>query len=148
MPSALHILELWALAFVTLCLALPLLAIFFALIENDITLHSLGKEAAIAAVAALIEGASVWVVVTFVPAAYVAIAGRALFIPALIVGIIYKVTHLEDWSHYEIIALLLFQLVIAAFGACLLFGHFSAAFIILFVFFICLAVTIAFMKGL
>jgi hypothetical protein len=148
MQSALHILELWALAFVTLCLALPLLAIFFALIENDITLHSPGKEAAIAAVAALIEGASVWAVVTFVPPAYVVIAARALFIPALVVGVIYKVTHLEDWSHYEIIALLLFQLVIAAFGACLLFGHFSAAFIILFVFFICLAVTIAFMKGL
>ena len=132
----------------TLCLALLLLAVFFALIENDITLHSLGKEAAIAAVAALIEGASVWVVVTFVPVAYVPIAGRALFIPALIVGVIYKVTHLEDWSRYEIIALLLFQLVIAAFGACLLFGHFSTAFTILIVFFICLAVTVAFIKGL
>jgi uncharacterized membrane protein len=143
MQSALHILEFWALAFVTLCLALLLLAIFFALIENDITLHSLGKEAAIAAVAALIEGASVWVVVTFIPQ-----GGRALFIPALIVGIIYKVTHLEDWSRYEIIALLLFQLVIAAFGTCLLFGHFPAAFTILAVFFICLAVTIGFMRGL
>jgi hypothetical protein len=148
MQSALHILELWALAFVTLCLALLLLAIFFALIENDITLHSSGKEAAIAAVASLIEGASVWAVVTFVPPAYVVIAARALFIPALVVGVIYKVTHLEDWSHYEIIALLFFQLVIAAFGACLLFGHFSAAFTILVVFFICLAVTVAFMKGL
>ena len=148
MQSALHIFELWALAFVTLGLALLLLVVFFALIENDITLHSLGKEAAIAAVAALIEGASVWVVVTFVPPAYVAIAGRALFIPALVVAIIYKLTHLEDWSHYEIFALLLFQLVIAAFGACLLFGHFSAAFTILVVFFICLAVTVAFMKGL
>ena len=132
----------------TLCLALLLLAVFFALIENDITLRSLGSEAAIAAVAALIEGASVWVVVTFIPGAYVPIAGRALFIPALIVGIIYKVTHLEDWSHYEIFALLLFQLVIAGFGGCLLFGHFSTAFTILVVFFICLAVTVAFMKGL
>ncbi|HEX7469514.1 MAG TPA: hypothetical protein VF437_02090 [Verrucomicrobiae bacterium] len=148
MQPALHLLGLWALAFVTLGLALLLLAVFFALIENDITLHSLGKEAAIAVVAALIEGASVWVVVTFVPPAFVAIAGRALFIPALVVAVIYKVTHLEDWSHYEIIALLLFQLVIAAFGACLLFGHFSAAFTILIVFFICLAVTVAFMKGL
>jgi hypothetical protein len=148
MQSALHILELWALAFVTLCLALLLLAIFFALIENDITLHSPGKEAAIAAVASLIEGASVWAIVTFVPPAYVVIAARALFIPALVVGVIYKVTHLEDWSHYEIIALLFFQLVIAAFGASLLFGHFSAAFTILVVFFICLAVTVAFMKGL
>lgn len=148
MQLALHFLALWALAFVALCLALLLLAVFFALIENDVTLHSLGKEAAIAAVAALIEAASVWVVVTFVPPAYVAIAGRALFIPALVVAVIYKVTHLEDWSHYEIFALLFFQLVIAGFGASLLFGHFAAAFTILVVFFICLAVTVAFMKGL
>jgi hypothetical protein len=140
---ALHILEIWALAFVTLGAALLLLNIFFALIENDIALHSLGKEAAIAAVAALIEAASVWAVVTFIP-----LGGRALFFPALIVGVIYKVTHLEDWSHYECFALLLFQLVIAAFGACLFFGHFSTAAIILIVFFICLAVTVAFMKGL
>lgn len=127
----------------TLCVALALMNIFFALIENDLTLHSISKEAAIAAVAALIEGASVWVVVTFIPQ-----GGRALFIPALVVGIIYKVTHLEDWSRYEIIALLLFQLIIGLFGACLFFGHFSAAIIILFVFFICLAVIFAFTKGL
>jgi len=147
MQSALHILELWSLAFVTLCAALVLLNIFFALIENDIALHSLGKEAAIAAVASLIEGASVWVVVTFLPLGGPFIAAR-LFIPALIVGIIYKITHLEDWSRYEVFVLLLFQLIIAAFGACLLFGHFSTAFTILVVFFICLAVTVAFMKGL
>jgi len=143
MQSALHFLEFWALAFLTLCMALVLLNIFFSLIENDLALHGLGKEVAIAAVASLIEGASVWVVVTFIP-----LGGRALFIPALIVAIIYKVAHFEDWSRYEIFALLMFQLVIAAFGACLLFGHFSAAFTILFVFFICLAVTFAFMKGL
>jgi uncharacterized membrane protein HdeD (DUF308 family) len=106
-------------------------------------LHSLGKETAIAAVAALIEGASVWVVITFIP-----LGGRALFIPALIVGFIYKVTHFEDWSHYEMFSLLLFQLIISAFGACLFFGHFSAAFSILTVFAICLAVTVAFMRGL
>ncbi len=148
MQSALHIFELWALAFVTLALALLLLAVFFALIENDLALDSLGKEAVIAAVAALIEGASVWVVLTLVPPAYVAIAGRALFIPALVVAVIYKLTHLEDWSHYELFALLLFQLVIAGLGACLLSGHFAAAFTLLTVFFICLAVTIAFMRGL
>ncbi|HEY1718783.1 MAG TPA: hypothetical protein VGH42_10900 [Verrucomicrobiae bacterium] len=117
--------------------------IFSALIENDLVLLSFGKEAAIAAVAALIEGASVWVVATFIP-----MGGRALFIPALVVGIIYKVAHFEDWSRYEIIALLLFQLVIVAFGACLFLGHFSAAFGILFVFAVCVAVTVVFMKGL
>jgi hypothetical protein len=141
--SALHIVELWALAFITLCAALVLLNIFFALIENDLTLHSIGKEAAIASVAALIEGASVWVVATFLP-----LGGRALFIPALVVGIIYKVAHFEDWSRYEIIALLLFQSVIVAFAACLYWGHFSMAFGIFFVFAVCLAVTAVFMRSL
>jgi hypothetical protein len=132
----------WALAFVTLGMALLLLNIFFALIEDDLTLHSLGKEALIAAVASLIEGASVWVVITFIP-----MGARGLFIPALIVVLIYKVTHLEDWSRYEIISLLLFQLVIAASGASLLSGHFAAAIGILFIFAVCLAVTVVFMRG-
>ena len=143
MQVALHLLICWALAFVTLAVALLLLAIFFALIEDDLALRSLGKEATIAAVASLIEGASVWVVATFIP-----LAARALFLPALIVGLIYKVAHLEDWGRYEIILLLFFQLVIAAVGASLVFGHFAAAFGILFVFAIGLAVTVAFMRGL
>jgi hypothetical protein len=133
----------WALAFVTLALALLLLSIFYALIEDDLTLQGMGKEAIIAAVASLIEAASVWVVVTFIP-----LGARALFIPAIIVGLIYKVTHLEDWGRYEIILLLLFQLVISASGASLIFGHFAAALGILFVFAVCLAVTIAFMRGI
>ena len=147
MQSALHILELWLLAFVTLCLALVLLAIFFALIENELTLYSPGKEAGIAAVASLVEGTSVWVVVTFLPLGGPFIAAR-LFIPAIIVGIIYKITHLEDWSRYEILALLLFQLMISFFGASLLVGHFLVAFGGLFIFAVCLAVTVAFMRGL
>jgi hypothetical protein len=143
MPAAVHLLIFWALAFLTLALALLLLSVFFALIEDDLTLQSAGKEAIIAAVASLIEAASVWVVVTFIP-----LGARALFIPALVVGFIYKVTHLEDWSRYEIILLLLFQLVISAIGATLISGHFAAAFGVLFVFAVCLAVTIAFMRGL
>jgi hypothetical protein len=141
--QAIHILEFWALAFLSLCAALVLLNIFFGLIENDLTLHSLGKEAAIAAVASLIEGTSVWVVATFIP-----LGGRALFIPALIVAIIYKVAHFEDWGRYEVFVLLMFQLVVGTFVACLVSGRFSAAFTVLFVFFICLAVIFAFMKGL
>jgi hypothetical protein len=143
----LHIFELWVLAFVTLGLALLLSAVFFALIENDLTLHSLGKEAAIAAVASLIEGAGVWAVVTFLPLTGPFLASR-LFVPAVIVGIIYKATHLEDWSRYEILALLLFQLVISFLGASLLVGHFLVAFGGLFFFAVCLAVTVAFMRGL
>jgi hypothetical protein len=141
--SALQIAEFWALAFITLCAALALLNIFFALIENDLELLSLGKETAIAAVAAFIEGASVWVVATFIP-----FAVRALFIPALAVAVIYKVAHFEDWSRYEIIALLLFQSVIVAIATSLFLGHFATAFGILLLFAVCLTVTIVFMRGL
>jgi len=143
MQAALHLLIFWALAFVTLVIALLMLSVFFALIEDDLTLQSAGKEAIIAAVASLIEGASVWVVVTFIP-----LGARVLIIPALIVGLIYKVTHLLDWGRYEIILLLLFQLVLSAIGAILILGHFAAALGILFVFAVCLAVTIVFMRGL
>lgn len=143
MHTVFHLLIFWVLAFATLGMALLLSSVFFALIEDDLTLHSLGKETIIAAVASLIEGASVWVVVTFIP-----LGARALVIPALVVGLIYKVTHLEDWSRYEIILLLLFQLVISVVGACLAFGHFAAALGILFIFAVCLGITIAFMRGL
>ena len=129
MHSAMLLLVFWALAFVTLCLALILLNIFYGLIGNDLTLRSLGQEAAIAGIASLVEGAGVWLVASFVPT-----AARALFVPALIVALIYKVSHLEDWSRYDVALFLAFQIVIVCSGLSLFFGYFHAAFIILAVF--------------
>jgi hypothetical protein len=123
---ALKILELWALAFLTLALALTVLNVVWAVIGDDLGLHSLGKELFITAFAALVEGASVAVVLMFIPAAV-----RALFIPAIVVGLIYKIAHYEDWSRYEVLLLLIFQLIILGFGLCLLTGHFGAAFVFL-----------------
>jgi hypothetical protein len=54
-----------------------------------------------------------------------------MFVPALIVAILYKCAHLEDWSRYDLILLLLFQLAITSVGGCLYFGHFQAAIVIL-----------------
>jgi len=147
MLPALHILALWALAFVTLCIALLLLAIFFALIENDIELHSLGKEAAIAAFAALIEGVSVWVVVTFVPPAYVAIAGPHCSFPPSSLQSFTRLRTLRIGVITRFVLSCSFNSSSRALE-CLLLGHFAAAFGILVVFFICLAVTVAFMKAL
>lgn len=122
MHSTLQFLEFWALAFVTLGVAVVLLNIFYGLIGNDLTLHGIGKEAVIAGSASLVEGASVWLVITFVPA-----AGRALIVPALIVGLIYKLSHLEDWSRYDVLLLLGFQMAIGGFAVSLLRGHFATA---------------------
>src|SRR2546428_35130 len=129
MHSAIQLFVFWALAFVTLSAALALLNIYYGLIGSDLTLRSLGQEAVLAGIASMIEGASVWLVVSLVPAAI-----RALFIPALVVAIIYKISHLEDWSRYDILLLLLFQVVIGCSGALLFFGHFQTALIILGVF--------------
>jgi hypothetical protein len=135
MHSAIQLLILWAAAFVTIGLALVLLNIYYGVIGNDLTLRSIGQESAIAGIASLVEAASVWAVVSFVPT-----ATRALFIPAMIVAIIYKLAHLEDWSRYDILFFLLFQFVISAAGALLFFGHFQAAIIISGAFAILLAI--------
>jgi hypothetical protein len=129
MHVALQLLLFWGLAFVTLCMALTLLNIFYGLIGNDLTLRSLGQEAAIAGIASLVEGAGVWLVASFVPT-----AARALFVPALIVAFIYKVSHLVDWSRYDVALFLAFQTVIVCLGLSLFFGHFQVAIIIMAVF--------------
>lgn len=143
MHAAIQLLSYWALAFATLSSALVLLNIFDSIIGNDLVLHSLGKEAAIAGLASLVEGGCFWVVVTLVPA-----ASRALIVPAIIVALIYKIGHFEDWGKFDVFMLLAFQLAITFFAASLLGGHFLTAIIVLAVFAGILAVIAGFMKDL
>jgi hypothetical protein len=138
-----QILIWWALAFLSLGTALVLLNIFYTVIESDLTLLSLGWEIGIAAVASLIEGGSVWAVLTYVPA-----AGRALIIPALAVALLYKLMHFEDWNQFDVFALLAFQLIISIAGACFWLGQFSAGLTLLAVCFVCLLIVAVFFKGI
>jgi hypothetical protein len=148
MHTAIQLLLFWAVAFVTLCTAVVLMNIFNGLIENDLELHTLGKEAAIAGVASLIEEVSVWLFVYFIPAAQRAAALRAFFIPAIIVGLIYKVAHLENWRSGNVLLLLVFQAVICCSGANLFLGHFGLALIVLALFGIILAIIAGFARNL
>ncbi len=109
----------WALAFLSLGAALVLLNIFYSLIGDGLELLSLGKEAVIAGIASLIEAASLWLVVTFVPA-----GARAMIFPALVVALIYKVAHFEDWGRFEILLLLVFQYLRWLSGCILVFRPF------------------------
>lgn len=143
MHTAIHLLGFWAAAFVTLGAALVLLNIFDGVIGNDLILRTVGQEAVIAAIASLVEGGSLWLVVTFVPG-----GGRALIVPVLIVGLIYKIGHLEDWSRYDVLMLMMFQAVIAGCGLALAFGQFQMAFIVLIVFALALALIAGFARGL
>ena len=143
MHIAMNLLGFWAIAFATLAAALVLLNIFDGLIGNDLILHSAGKEAVIAGFASLVEGGSLWLVVSFVPSAV-----RALIIPAIIVALIYKVGHLEDWSRYDVSMLLLFQGVLVGIALCLFFGQFLTALVVVLVFVFALAVIAGFVRGL
>ena len=116
----------WVLAFLSLSLALVLLNIFFALIGNDLELLSIGSEAAIAGICSLIEASGFWLVVTFIPA-----GSRALILPVLIVALIYKIAHYEDWGRFDVFMLLAFQTAIGFAGVSLFFAHFEAAIFIL-----------------
>jgi len=138
-----QLLGYWALAFVTLAAALVLLNIYDGIIGNDLILLSAGKEAVLAGIASLVEGGSLWLVVSFVPT-----AARALLIPAIIVALIYKVGHLEDWSRYDVTMLLLFQGVLIALAVCLFTGQFLVALVILLVFAFALALIAGFLRGL
>jgi hypothetical protein len=142
MRAALHILEFWALGFVSLSLTLVLLNIFWDLIGQDLCLKTLGKEAVIAGIASLVEAMGLWLIISFVPSAV-----QALFIPALIVAIIYKISHLEDWSHYEIVCLLFFQLVVSLIGLGLFAGHFVMAITTAIVFAVVLTIITVFMRS-
>jgi hypothetical protein len=126
MHATIQLVAYWAVAFLTLGLAIVLLNIYFGIISNDLELLSMGAEAAIAGVASLVEAASVWAVISYVPA-----ATRALIVPVIIVALIYKITHLEDWERFDIFMLLFFQAVIGCFGVSLMCGHFQAAITIL-----------------
>lgn len=140
---ALHILEFWALAFVSLCVTLVLLNVFWDLIEQDLCLQTLGKEIFIAVIASLIEAVGLTLLIPLGPRGM-----QAMLFPFLIVGLIYKISHLEDWSHYEIICLLFFQLIVSLVGAALLTGHFAMAISVAIVFAVSLAIIVGFMRGL
>ena len=143
MHVATHLLLYWAVAFGSLALALALLNIFDSIVGNDLVLHSMGKEAVIAGVASLIEGGSFWAIIFYARSAL-----RALIVPVLVVGLFYKLAHLEDWSKNDAFMLLFFQAGIAFIGGSLFVGHFQEAVIVLAAFGAVLALIAAFARSL
>ena len=148
MHTAVKLLEFWALAFVSLGITIVLLKIFWELMEQDLSLKTLGWEIIIALFASLIEAAGLWLILFYFQKANSGLIAKILIIPAFVVALIYKACHFEDWSRYEVFCLLFFQLVIALIGACLLTAHFGMALGIALIFGVTLAVVIAFMRGL
>ena len=122
MHAAIQLLMFWGLAFVSLCLAIVLLNLFDGVIGNDLYLHSLGKEAVLAGVASLVEGAGLWLVLSFIPG-----GARAMIFPALVVALIYKVAHFEDWGKGDVVLLLASHLEIGLLAASLYGGHFQTS---------------------
>ena len=148
MHAAIELVAFWAFAFLTLGMAVVLLSIFGGVIESDMELLGIGKDGVFAGLASLFEAATVWVLFLFISAAYRGLALRAMIIPLIIVGLIYKIAHLESWSVFEAGLLLAFQVAIGCLLASLISGHFQAAIMVVVVFGIILAVIAAFAKSL
>jgi hypothetical protein len=148
MHAAIELVVFWALAFLTLCAAVALMNIFGSVIESDMELLSLGKEAVLAGVASLIEALGIWLVVLFISPAWRALGLRAMIIPIIVVVLIYKMAHLESWSIWETGLLLAFQLTIVCLVSALISGHFQAAIMVIVGFGIVLAVIAAVARSL
>ncbi|HEY5296583.1 MAG TPA: hypothetical protein VIK59_01510 [Verrucomicrobiae bacterium] len=148
MHAAIELTAFWAFSFLTLCAAVWLLSIFGGMIESDMELLSFGKEAAIAGIASLIEAAGVWLIVLFISATHRGLALRAMIVPLIIVALIYKVAHFENWSVFEAGLLLAFQVALGCLIASLISGHFLAAIMLVVGFGIILAVIAAVAKSL
>ena len=138
-----HLLFYWVAAFATLFAALVLLNVFDSAIGNDLILLSLGKEAALAAAASLIEATGAWIILTYVP-----MAAKAMVIPVLMAGVLYKIAHFEDWCKNDVVLLLVFQFVIFFSAVSIWGGHFKAAIILLGLFGAILALMASFSRDL
>jgi hypothetical protein len=143
MHAVIQLAEYWAVAFVTLGLAVVLLNIYSGLIGNDLELLTAGKEAAIAAFASLVEATGLWLITSYVPSAM-----RAMIFPVFVAAVIYKIAHFQDWSRYDVFMLLIFQAAITFIGISLVYGHFQSAIVILAAFAFFLVVIGSFLKDL
>lgn len=143
MHAFLILMGIWVFAFVTLALALIALNIYSDFIGYDFALNTLRQELILAAICSFVEAGSLWTVSTYVPA-----AGRALFIPFMLVTLIYTAAHLDVWNRFDGIIVLIFQFAIGGTLACLFSGHIGAAATILTAFVIGLAIIAGIARGL
>jgi hypothetical protein len=144
MATATQFLQYWALAFVALSASLLLLNLFCGFIDSDINFHSVGKEALVAAVASAVQGAGFW----FSASLFQGQPFRRLVIPGVIVAIIYWLTHLPDWSGYEVGGIAYFQMALLAAGLCLVGGEIQLAVMILGLFIVGLVIIAGIAKSL
>ena len=105
MATTAQFFQFWALAFASLSLALVLLNFFCRLINSDLDLHGFRRETVIVGLASTAQAAGFW----FSASLFHGDPFRRLLIPGAIVGIIYWLTHFEDWSGYEVGGIALFQ---------------------------------------
>lgn len=127
MATAAQFLGYWALAFVTLGMALVLLSLFYRFLECDLNLHGFWKEAVIAAIASAVQGAGY----SFSASLFNGDPFRRLVIPEAMLAIIYWLALLEDWSGYEIGGIAYFQAAILVAGLTLVTGQFKFGIIML-----------------
>ena len=127
MPAANDFEIHWLIAFVALGGAVLLLKLFYFLIDSDLELLSLSKEALLAGIASAAFGAGSWLM-SSLPGQARTGTGHVMLIPALVVLFLYKLAHLRGWSTMEFVLLFLFQFGLWIIIALMLAGQFRAGF--------------------
>ena len=100
-----------------------LLNFFCSLIDSDLDMDSVGKEAAVAGVASAVQGADFWLSASL----FQGQPFRRLVIPGLIVTNVYWLAHRPEWRSYEVGGIAYFQMALLATGLCLVRGGIQLA---------------------
>jgi hypothetical protein len=120
--------------------------LYYRFIDLDLDLRGVGKEAVIAAVASAVQGAGFWVSASLFHGH--AFRRPVLVIPSALVAFIYWLSHLEDWSGYEVGGIGFFQAAVLGTGLCIVGGQFVLAAIIFGAFAVGLAIIACVAKSL
>ena len=144
MASATQFFQFWALAFVTLSVALMVLSAFCRFVDPDLELLGPTREGIVALVASAAQGGGYWFSASLFPGH----PFHRMVIPGMIVAIIYWLTHLEEWSGYEIGGIAYFQGAILSVGLLLVHGEYQLAILISAAFMVGLAIIAGIAKSL
>jgi len=141
MLPATELFRLWAIGFVTLCVGLLLFSVYERLVDSVLGLKGILAEVGIAALASLVQAAELWFTASILGYGRLALSGVCL-------GVIYWLSHLDEWEGYEVAGVLVFQVVVWVLGSLLIAGMFKIAIMVFGVFILCLAVIASVVRSL
>ncbi len=132
----------WALTFVTLGAAFLALKMFYRLAGSELELHTRRREFIYVAATSLGQAIATWSCAPFM-----GLLGL-MAIAVVMAAIVYWLVHFPDWGGFEAMGLAIFEWILWILISAMMSGDFGAAFFILVLFIVGLAVIIGFGRSL